>query len=404
MAKLAIGTLATFALNLDLKILHTPIASRENTSDIETSAIISTSLDIGSGANGPRLYYRRDQGTGWSEFFEVAGVPVEVSGTYNFTIPGQQLGTIVQYYLAAQDDNSSLVVTLPSGGSGFSPPGNIPPSEFFQFFVAPISVAFSDSVINLNNWTAAGGWGTTTLKYTSSPYSATDSPSGNYSNNTTATLTLNNNVSLNGYIGAILEFQTQWDIENDYDYGQVLISTNSGSTWAPLQGMYTNPGSNNSFQPTGEPLFDGTQLAWVKESMDISDYINQQIMLRFLFRTDQGVVADGWYVDDINLIVYEFVPTDAEPIAVATEYLLQQNYPNPFNPSTKIKFQIPETGFVSLKVFDVLGNQVSDLVNENRESGSYEVYFDASDLPSGVYFYALSVGDFVNTKKMLLLK
>ena len=86
------------------------------------------------------------------------------------------------------------------------------------------------------------------------------------------------------------------------------------------------------------------------------------------------------------------------------EYALSQNYPNPFNPSTSIKYQIPETGIVSLKVFDVLGNEVADLVNENKPTGSYEVSFDASNLPTGVYFYTLSAGKFVSTKKMLLIK
>jgi hypothetical protein len=404
MAKLAIGTLATFALNLDLKIVHTPIVSRENTNSIETSATIQTSMDIGIGVNAPRLYYRRDLGTGWSDFFEIEGVPVEANGTYNFTIPGQQLGTIVQYYLAAQDENSTIVVTLPSGGGGFSPPGSTPPSEFYQFFVAPISIAFSDSIINLTNWIATGGWGTTTQKYTSAPYSTTDSPTGNYPNNANATLTLNNPVSLNGYIGAELQFQTQWDIEDNWDYGQVLLSTDNGTNWSPLEGLFTNPGSLNQSQPTGEPLYDGIQLTWVKENIDLTNYMGEQILIRFLFKSDGYITEDGWYIDDINLIVYEYVPTDAESTAIASEYILQQNYPNPFNPSTKIKYQIPETGFVSLKVFDVLGNEVADLVSENKPTGSYEVTFDASNLPTGVYFYTLSAGEFVSTKKMLLIK
>jgi glycosidase len=83
---------------------------------------------------------------------------------------------------------------------------------------------------------------------------------------------------------------------------------------------------------------------------------------------------------------------------------LLQNYPNPFNPSTKIKFQIPDLGVVTLKVYDVLGKEVATLVNEERPSGSYEVNFDASQLPSGIYFYKLSAGTFEQTKKMILLK
>jgi hypothetical protein len=83
---------------------------------------------------------------------------------------------------------------------------------------------------------------------------------------------------------------------------------------------------------------------------------------------------------------------------------LSQNYPNPFNPSTKIKYQIPELSFVTLKVYDVLGNEVAALVNEEKPVGSYELEFNATSLPSGIYFYRLQAGSFVETKKMVLLK
>ena len=85
-------------------------------------------------------------------------------------------------------------------------------------------------------------------------------------------------------------------------------------------------------------------------------------------------------------------------------YSLSQNYPNPFNPSTKIKYQLPELCFVTLKVYDVLGNEIITLVNEEKFVGSYEVEFGGTGLPSGVYFYKLQAGDFVETKKMLLMK
>ena len=85
-------------------------------------------------------------------------------------------------------------------------------------------------------------------------------------------------------------------------------------------------------------------------------------------------------------------------------YRLSQNYPNPFNPSTIISYQLPASGFVSLRVFDVLGNKVATLVDESKQSGSYEVVFNASNLPSGVYFYTLRASNVVITKKMLLIK
>jgi hypothetical protein len=89
---------------------------------------------------------------------------------------------------------------------------------------------------------------------------------------------------------------------------------------------------------------------------------------------------------------------------VITNYYLYQNYPNPFNPSTRIKFQIPNRALVTLKIFDVLGNEVGVLVNREMETGSYEVEFHASNLPSGIYFYQLKAGNYTETKKMILLK
>ncbi|UCH66955.1 MAG: T9SS type A sorting domain-containing protein [Ignavibacterium sp.] len=87
-----------------------------------------------------------------------------------------------------------------------------------------------------------------------------------------------------------------------------------------------------------------------------------------------------------------------------TSYELFNNYPNPFNPSTNIRYQLPEPGNVSLKVFDVLGREVMELVDEQQAAGSYNINFEASDLASGIYFYRLKAGSYVSIKKMMLLK
>ncbi len=91
---------------------------------------------------------------------------------------------------------------------------------------------------------------------------------------------------------------------------------------------------------------------------------------------------------------------------VVNTYSLSQNYPNPFNPTTTIRYEISERSFVTLKVYDVLGNVVETLVKEEKPAGEYNVEFriDNLELTSGVYFYQLLAGDFVNTKKMVLLR
>lgn len=86
------------------------------------------------------------------------------------------------------------------------------------------------------------------------------------------------------------------------------------------------------------------------------------------------------------------------------EFALFQNYPNPFNPETTIRYQLPKNQFVMLKVYDLLGGEVAALVNEIQDAGSYNIIFDASKVPSGVYFYSIQAGDFKQIKKMILMK
>jgi hypothetical protein len=118
--------------------------------------------------------------------------------------------------------------------------------------------------------------------------------------------------------------------------------------------------------------------------------------------TKPRVAPDGLYKFKVENSV-----TNISGLNSPDEFYLAQNYPNPFNPTTNIEFRISSAsfgGFVSLKVFDVLGNEVSTLISEEKEAGNYEVEFNGSGLPSGVYFYGLNAGNFNKTKKMILLK
>ncbi len=112
------------------------------------------------------------------------------------------------------------------------------------------------------------------------------------------------------------------------------------------------------------------------------------------------VINDTLYGDTTNVITSVKDLSDNLPLQLE----LLQNYPNPFNPVTKIRFQIPGNNFVGLKVFDLLGNEVMVLVNEVKPAGIFEVDFNASNLPSGMYIYSLQVNDFISNQKMLLLK
>jgi len=100
---------------------------------------------------------------------------------------------------------------------------------------------------------------------------------------------------------------------------------------------------------------------------------------------------------------YTSVEEDLES-SIIEDYVLFQNYPNPFNPSTVIKYKIPELSFVALIIYDVLGIEMIELVNEEKTAGTYNVEFNASSLPSGIYYYKLQAGEYTATKKMILLK
>ncbi len=118
----------------------------------------------------------------------------------------------------------------------------------------------------------------------------------------------------------------------------------------------------------------------------------------------EGVYLNGCV---INGVVYgDTIMTAVTQISteVPDNFLLKQNYPNPFNPTTKINYQLKNADFVTHKVFDVMGKEVSTLVKENQKAGSYEVTFDAAALPAGVYYYRLIVNGFSEVKKMSLVK
>jgi hypothetical protein len=131
----------------------------------------------------------------------------------------------------------------------------------------------------------------------------------------------------------------------------------------------------------------------------------------------KSVVGQGFVgsVQGVNTLIEAGFLADALVRKVATsvldrggvapkDYALSQNYPNPFNPSTNIKFELPKSSDVKLSVYDVLGREVSVLVNERRNAGVHEVKFDAAGLSSGVYFYRMQAGSFVVTKKLLLIR
>ena len=153
---------------------------------------------------------------------------------------------------------------------------------------------------------------------------------------------------------------------------------------------YENDGNENFTPHTITTIADAPSLVYPKD-VDGDGDID-------VLSASSGDNKITWYE---NMLISSISDYENPPL---NNFILSQNYPNPFNPSTKIIYSVPQSSNVVLKVFDVLGSEVETLVNNEKPAGSYEVEFDATGLPSGIYFYQLRAGNFVETKKMILMK
>ncbi len=192
---------------------------------------------------------------------------------------------------------------------------------------------------------------------------------------------------------------TMPEISRDYNQRDIFCSysLDEGATWS------------NPIRLTNTPTIDETYPSvsfWNKGSS------GNPYELNIVYMKDPGVGPTsfgGTAPASLNTLVYRKL-TAINVIGISNnqtllkDYHLAQNYPNPFNPSTKIEYNMIKSGLVTLKVFDVLGKEVATLVNEVQTTGVKEVEFNASKLPSGIYFYTINTGGFTDTKKMILVK
>ncbi len=266
---------------------------------------------------------------------------------------------------------------------------------------------FADNAENgTSNWDRGLSWNVTNTSVYSGNYSFTDSPAGNYGNDKTNQLTLINPLELPSATKILLKFKTHWDIEAEWDFAKVQVSTN-GSSWTTIQGKYSTQGSGQGVQSSSEYGYDGLQSDWVSEQFDITSYAGAAAFyLRFDLSSDQAEVRDGWYLDEIEILAYDDSPSalSGENTSLPAAFALEQNYPNPFNPTTAISYQLSAVSDVQLSVYNMLGQKVRTLVNKQQAAGQYSVLFIAGELPSGVYYTRLQAGEKVATRKMILMK
>lgn len=178
--------------------------------------------------------------------------------------------------------------------------------------------------------------------------------------------------------------------------------TNIPDTLRPVYDVDT-PDSLLTFEISYTPQDGNFTVSYNKDTYTISGKANHSGDYTVYVSVTDDSLANT--VDSTLIVVQNATGLgDALNNNVPKKYTLSQNYPNPFNPSTRIKFGVPKSGMVSLKIYDILGRQVATLVNGYRKAGNYRVNFDASALASGIYFYRVVSGNFVKTKKMILMK
>lgn len=188
------------------------------------------------------------------------------------------------------------------------------------------------------------------------------------------------------------------------------VTTNGGVTWT------------SGFTPAGVQFglkaFPGTPYAWSGGAGATGGVIyfssNYGVNWTSQFTTSAAVYAlsfanpNAGFAGASGGTIYKWIGTlnevNTNNNSVPNEYKLEQNYPNPFNPTTTINYSIPKASFVTLKVYDILGNEVMTLVNENQTANNYTYTADFSKLSSGVYYYTIKAGDFSSTKKLMLVK
>jgi len=199
-----------------------------------------------------------------------------------------------------------------------------------------------------------------------------------------STATIIENVDCSLYEDIYLEFDNCWNEYYYKDSAFVEVSYDGGLTWSTI-------------------------IAWHRDVRGTHEYrslpgaaSNTNVKIRF--RSIQPEYGKWWVIDNVCIKGFPLTGLTQNSGEIPTKYALMQNYPNPFNPTTKIRFDLPKSTHAKLIIYDILGREVATLVNEKLNAGSYIIDWNGSTYPSGVYFYKLVTNNFVDIKKMLLVK
>ena len=304
-----------------------------------------------------------------------AGMEVSGSSSYLFDNP-EILETFSMDLSIALDEgilNSGEVLEL----KVLVDNGSYTEERIYSFVYGDYLSVFNEECESLDGF-ISNGWELTDEDSYTPTQSITDSPFSDYDDDVSSWIQLADPVDLTGdIIQANMTFWAKWEIEAGWDYAQVIASTNNGSSWTPLCGNYTHAGSSN--QDFDQPLYDGFQSTWVMETVDLNDFVGQEILIAFSFESDSYVTEDGFYFDDISINTL-----GAELVGIGEQELINWRvYPVPANDQLYItKTDALNYGF---KLIDSSGRLVKQGSLTNNSTA-----IDVSELEDGIYILLLN--------------
>lgn len=246
-----------------------------------------------------------------------------------------------------------------------------------KVYGTPVTLLY-DNGNSLANWNT-NGWGITNASSVSAPSSITDSPSGNYANNTNKYISLKNSLDLTNATYAHLQYYTKFSTEKNYDFVNIYISTNNGSTWTALCSKYQTPPT--SFGGT-TPVYDGKQVDWVKEEIDLTPYVGNNVLFKFVLTSDLYSTEDGFYFDDF--LVRKIVnTTDVNDLSRQNNEIII--YPNPASKEINIMSSVEIAG---VYIYDISGKLLTQNQQLNKKIFQMNVQFS-----EGVYFVKIELKD-----------
>jgi len=349
----------------------------------------SSFIDSSSFSNS---YEIQRLGIGGEGNFEVSIIPISdniTSGTITNSYNQMNLGEIIEDYFTIQlsseiEYGEEVLYKLVLNNGSFDK------EYFINKIYGEADTIFEDESSMIQDYWSSDSWGMTYEDYSSPNTSITDSPYFNYSNNEYSTIELSSSVNLADVSYAEINFNTKWETESGYDYVQIEISIDDGASWTPQCGKYTKSGSETHEDAVGEPLYDGIQASWVNETISLTDYLENEIKIRFKLVSDNSQRRDGFYFDDLK------INTISSNLSINTQNPLPfKIYPNPAKDKIIIKSDLIN---YNLSIYNLIGKEVLKLQNQNRET-----LLDISSLNQGLYLIELEANTAIHTFKLIKL-